>query len=156
MGNVSICCKPIENEQLDMNFKSTTEKLDNGSYKTMIINTKGDNLHLFCDYGTLKFYNVVNDFNPLLADKTFYFLSNEIIKMNDYFIKNSVHLENILFYKVEFYGINTELNGLKDSKSEFYLNGECFKDRKKQLMIYTYKSSIENGLPQQMVKFIDV
>ena len=41
-----------------MNFKSTTEKLDNGSYKTMIINTKGDNLHLFCDYGTLKF-NIV-------------------------------------------------------------------------------------------------
>ena len=91
MGNslslrgLSPCCRNNggDNEFIDMNFKTTLDKYENGIVKIIVVNKKGDNLHLFCDYGTLKYYNELNNLNSGLADKTFYFLNNEIIKSSN-------------------------------------------------------------------------
>jgi len=91
--------------------------------------------------------------------------------MNEFIQKTSnLILDKLVFYKVEFYGVKKEISNTsitspssnKDNQfiyTEFYLNGECLINDKKQMMIYSYKfqDNVENiDSPSQKLKFIDI
>ena len=143
---IIMCCQK-DDEYIDINFKPRIEKIEGGGYKTVVVNKKGESLKLFCDYGTIKYYNEVNESDSVLAEKKFQFLNNEIDMMIDYFIKNDLLSDRTLFYKIEFYDKSDTIeNGnLKFNKS-FYLNGECYMENKYQIMKYRSTSIMEGKL----------